>query len=408
MNADDIRYKEKEHIYENSPYKKKENRTTLPNLTKIGNIHLSSRGEALKNTKNNFFKIGIDQDESSSAFQSKDHNILSLTSSHKRMTITGNSTINKFNMSPIVLKGDFTPLIKSKDNFKGFAPFSISEDKFKFNIKSASKSKPGNNGGIPKTNQDSYLCKISGMKKDGFNLFAVMDGHGSHGHFISNSVKILFQDLILKTTNYDLSPSLASILRKIQEKDYALLKNCFQYCETSLAKSKYEVNFSGTTAVMVIQVDDTLICANTGDSRAILCGLDGIKELSIDHKPDSEGEKQRILSSGGRVEKYNENGNFVGPFRVWLKHEDYPGLAMSRSLGDFIAKSAGCSGIPEIIETKITDSSQFLIIASDGVWEFLSNSAVSQIVEPYYKRKDPDGACAKLVEESAKLWKLVS
>lgn len=315
-------------------------------------------------------------------------------------------TSSKLNISPIVSKNDVSPLLRSKDMVKNVDILSLDdEDKLKFNIKVAYKSKAGNNGGQPKTNQDSYLCKLSGLKREGFNLYAVMDGHGSHGHFISNSVKSLFNDYIFKSSNFDLNPSLLSIGKRIHEKEYNLLKQCFQYCETTLAKSKYEVNFSGTTAVMVVQIDDTLICANTGDSRAILCTTEGIKSLSIDHKPDSDGEKERIIANGGRVEKFNDNGEFVGPYRVWLKYEDYPGLAMSRSLGDFVSKSVGCSCIPEILEAKLDNTAQYLIIASDGVWEFLNNAAVCKIVEPYFKKNDPEGACTKLIEESAKMWK---
>lgn len=322
---------------------------------------------------------------------------------------------SKFSLSPFTnpIKGELTlsPLLKPKDIGIGLNPLSLNDEddsKLKFKIRTANKSKAGNNGGQPKTNQDSYLCKISGLKKDGFNLYSVMDGHGSHGHFVSNSVKTLFQDYIFKPSYYDLNPSLSSINKKLHEKDFELFKKCFQYCETSLAKSKYEVNFSGTTAVMVVQVDDTLICANTGDSRAILYGTDGIRELSKDHKPELEGEKERIIANGGRVEKFNDGGEYIGPYRVWLKYEDYPGLAMSRSLGDFVSKSVGCSCVPELIEMKLNNNSQFMIIASDGVWEFLNNQEVCKLIEPFYKKQDPEGACTRVIDESAKMWKQVS
>ncbi len=322
---------------------------------------------------------------------------------------------NKYGFSPSFNKNELSlsPLLKAKDEgIFSLTPMTLDDkqqpDKLKIKIKTANKSKAGNNGGQAKTNQDSSLCKLSGFKKDGFNLFSVMDGHGSHGHFISNSVKTLFQDFILKSSHYENTNQLSSLVKKIRDKEYDLLKRCFQFCETSLAKSKYEVNFSGTTAVLVLQIDDLLICANTGDSRAILCSSDGIKPLSIDHKPENEAEKQRIISNGGRVEKFNDGGEFVGPYRVWLKYEDYPGLAMSRSLADFVSKSVGCSCIPEIIEERIESTSQFMVVASDGVWEFLTNEAVYKIVEPFYKKQDPEGASNKLIDEAAKLWKQVS
>ena len=75
----------------------------------------------------------------------------------------------------------------------------------------------------------------------------------------------------------------------------------------------------------------------------------------------------------------------MGPNRVWLKDAELPGLAMSRSLGDYVAQSVGV--IPEpgkffyflfdffleinVYDIKATD--RFFILASDGVWEFLTN-----------------------------------
>jgi hypothetical protein len=60
--------------------------------------------------------------------------------------------------------------------------------------------------------------------------------------------------------------------------------------------------------------------------------------LSLDHKPSEKDEKKRILEHGGRVDTYHDNeGNPMGPARIWLKNKNIPGLAMSRSLGDVIA-----------------------------------------------------------------------
>lgn len=59
------------------------------------------------------------------------------------------------------------------------------------------------------------------------------------------------------------------------------------------------------------------------------------EQLTRDHKPDDPLEMQVILKAGGRIDSYRDHaGNKVGPERVWLKHEDIPGLAMSRSFGD--------------------------------------------------------------------------
>lgn len=64
-------------------------------------------------------------------------------------------------------------------------------------------------------------------------------------------------------------------------------------------------------------------------------------QISKDHKPNNEQEKTRIEKHGGKVEKYIEKGMKIGPYRVWKKGETYPGLAMSRSIGDLVASKIG-------------------------------------------------------------------
>ena len=71
--------------------------------------------------------------------------------------------------------------------------------------------------------------------------------------------------------------------------------------------------------------------------------------LSRDHKPELTTEKERILSLGGRVDRYENNGTFIGPYRVWCGQEAYPGIAMSRSIGDLIASSVGVICEPGLI-----------------------------------------------------------
>jgi len=66
----------------------------------------------------------------------------------------------------------------------------------------------------------------------------------------------------------------------------------------------------------------------------------------------------------------------MGPERVWLKEIEVPGLAMSRSFGDTVAASVGVIAIPEVTEWTFTKNDQFLIIASDGIWEFMDNQEV--------------------------------
>ena len=110
--------------------------------------------------------------------------------------------------------------------------------------------------------------------------------------------------------------------------------------------------------------------------------------LNRDHKPECKDEAERILKRGGRIDSFRDyynNGEPIGPQRVWLQDQEMPGLAMSRSMGDRVAHSVGVSAEPEVKEFTLGLDDKFMVIASDGVWEFLSNEDVANIVLPYYE-----------------------
>ena len=95
--------------------------------------------------------------------------------------------------------------------------------------------------------------------------------------------------------------------------------------------------------------------------------------ITRDHKPDDSDEASRILASNGRIDSYRDyHGHPLGPLRVWLKEEDIPGLAMTRSFGDATAARVGVNAEPEMSMLDLTKEDKVLILASDGVWEFLS------------------------------------
>ena len=113
-----------------------------------------------------------------------------------------------------------------------------------------------------------------------------------------------------------------------------------------------------------------------------------------------------ILGSNGRIDSYRDQlGNQIGPMRVWLKNEDIPGLAMTRSFGDSMACRVGVNAIPEIKEFVLTPEDKVMVLASDGVWEFLQNQEVANIVYPFFLQKNTEGAAEALVRAAFKRWK---
>ena len=277
-----------------------------------------------------------------------------------------------------------------------------------------SQSIAGKNYGARKTNQDTPVTFVNLNNIKGFNIFGVLDGHGVNGHHVS---KFLSEHLIKQITSnqyINKEKDLDKIYKAIKKSNYEILMNIFLDSDKKLGKQKFDVNFSGTTCVLVIQIGTKLICANVGDSRAILVNdksKDGVLknseifELSHDCKPDLPDEKKRILMMGGTVDQMLDiNGQRGGPQRVWVKNKNYPGLAMSRSLGDFKGKQCGIIPIPEIIEYDLNEKSKYMVICSDGVWEFLSNRKVMEIGNEYYVKNDIIGFTHKLIDVSEDWW----
>ena len=260
--------------------------------------------------------------------------------------------------------------------------------------------------GFTKVNQDSFLVLQNQYNLKDFNIFSVLDGHGVNGHLVSRFVTKYFTSFFKNNKKMNSNKNEDEVFYRLKKNDSDILKRAFRHAERDIEKnSDIDANFSGTTCVMVFQVGEKILCANVGDSRAIMVKENNvIIPLSIDQKPDDPEERKRIEENGGEISQYEEDGEKSGPFRVWKKGEVYPGIAMSRSIGDFIATTLGVVPVPKFIEEKIDKDTKFIVLASDGVWEFLSNEKVAEIVLPYYKKNDPDGACKALIKKSTEWW----
>jgi serine/threonine protein phosphatase PrpC len=274
---------------------------------------------------------------------------------------------------------------------------------------------PGKNElGHKKTNQDTLLIERNVNGVLNFNIFGVLDGHGEEGHFASQFVSRYIFHRIKNHPSIKKQDEPKQIYHKLKENSYKIIANIFLDADVQIQKEKFDVNRSGTTCVIVIQLEEHIICANTGDSRAIMI-YDQNKDdnlvnskvfpLSYDCKPDLPNELKRIKACGGMVEKaYDPEIGETGPYRVWAEGEDYPGLAMSRSIGDMDAKKCGVIPNPQIVEYIIDHYTKYMIVASDGIWEFISNEQVMKFCNKFYLRNDPVGLCQELSKKSISLW----
>lgn len=230
------------------------------------------------------------------------------------------------------------------------------------------------------------------------------DGHGAVGQEISGFLK--------ENLPIDLNKEIRESKKDISHDSIAdIINKIFLNTNDSLSNNEM-INsmLSGSTCVSLIYTPTKVITANVGDSRAIVgkCDLNDkwtYLELTIDHKPNDPEEYKRIIAKEGRIEPMrDDDGSFIGPSRVWLKDKEYPGLAMSRSFGDRVAHSVGVCAIPDIKEYKFKAEDRFFILASDGLYEFVTNQEIVDIVKEFYISDDIVGCCEYLYKLSAKRW----
>lgn len=163
-----------------------------------------------------------------------------------------------------------------------------------------------------------------------------------------------------------------------------------------LARSSMVDSGSGSTAVVVYVIGSWICCANVGDSRALLCRGGEAVQLSLDHKPDRADERERIEAAGG----------FIQGGRINC------GLAISRSFGDLDCKKPPSSdsrrliiATPEIRAEHIRPEDEFLLLASDGLFDIFDNQEVVDFAHAHLSamnpgEQDPNSTAKDIVNEA--------
>ena len=261
--------------------------------------------------------------------------------------------------------------------------------------------------GKEKENQDNYFILNNINGNPNFYYMGVCDGHGIYGkdvsYFLINNLPQKLNKNIINNKIKYLSFESINNLSKI------IVNSFIQTNNELINNPNINTYLSGSTCVSILFTPRRLISINVGDSRCILGKFNGekwyTKNLSRDHKPIEEDEKKRIITNGGRVEQNkDEFGNCRGPLRIWLKDEEIPGLAVSRSFGDELANKIGVICEPEIKEYIFLSEDKFFILASDGLWEYISSEECVNIIKDYYLKNDIEGAINHLYKESSKRW----
>ncbi|OMO61523.1 phosphatase 2C (PP2C)-like protein [Corchorus capsularis] len=217
--------------------------------------------------------------------------------------------------------------------------------------------------------EDFYETRIDGVDGEIVGLFGVFDGHGG-----ARAAEYVKQNLFSNLISH---PKFISDTK-------SAIADAYNHTDSEFLKSENNQNRdAGSTASTAILVGDRLLVANVGDSRAVICRGGNAIAVSRDHKPDQTDERQRIEDAGGFV-------MWAGTWRVGGV------LAVSRAFGDRLLKQYVVAD-PEIQEEKVDSSLEFLILASDGLWDVVTNEEAVAMIKQI---QDPEQAAKRLMQEA--------
>ncbi|KAL0743341.1 hypothetical protein Bca4012_084854 [Brassica carinata] len=239
------------------------------------------------------------------------------------------------------------------------------------------------NRGEKGINQDrATVWEGFGCQED-VTFCGMFDGHGPWGHVITKGVKKLFPASLLCQWQQTLA-SLSSSPECFSP--FGIWK---QACLKTFSAIDLDLKIhpsidsycSGCTALTAVLQGDHLVVANAGDSRAVIATTsdDGIGLVPME-----------------RFYKLGIN-NWVG-----MPNGKSLGLAVSRAFGDYCLKDFGLVSEPEVTYRKITSKDQFLILATDGVWDVMTNDEAVEIVRGVKQRRK---SAKRLVEKAMMLWR---
>ena len=251
-------------------------------------------------------------------------------------------------------------------------------------------------------NQDNFSLTSF---QNGFTLACVADGHGRWGHVASTRA--------VQAIPYFLGSGACFEKEVVDDEQIEdALISAFEKANmdvmATMGRKGKDVRESGSTVVVALWKGSTLWAANLGDSRLMVGSQVGENVLfqTEDHKPDTPEERTRIERLGGEVRTPRYWDNSIGVPRVYFPGQGYPGLAISRTLGDQTAKGIGVIAKPEVNKIILDGSKKpFLLLATDGVWELLDSRLVAAEIARSLMTSSPDQAVRLLQAEAWTAWK---
>lgn len=144
----------------------------------------------------------------------------------------------------------------------------------------------------------------------------------------------------------------------------------------------------------------TILAANIGDSRAVLSRDNKAWDLSRDHKPDDPVERSRIEDLGGKVIWCGDTDEFGQPIEDTGVYRVNGNLALARAIGDR-SERPHVTADPEIISVDVEEGDEFIVIATDGLWDVMESADAVNFVKLSLKEGISKDKIAQVIVQEA-------
>jgi serine/threonine protein phosphatase PrpC len=212
------------------------------------------------------------------------------------------------------------------------------------------------------TMEDAHFAIVNAKDVEGnpVALFGILDGHC--GRKVADLAAQFFPEFLLSHPDLTRNTAVALVDAGIRT-DHRVFQTI-------------QHNDGGSTAIIAVIKPKSIHVGCIGDARSVLCDNGKAIAMSVDHKPTDPSEQQRIMRCGGMVHFGRVGGC----------------LAVSRALGDFEFKFNGqryvhkeyqVSNVADVMSINISDTTHFLILACDGLWDVMTNEEAVSFVNDF-------------------------
>eukprot|EP01016_Furgasonia_blochmanni_P020864 TRINITY_DN2325_c0_g1_i13.p1 TRINITY_DN2325_c0_g1~~TRINITY_DN2325_c0_g1_i13.p1 ORF type:complete len:485 (-),score=114.48 TRINITY_DN2325_c0_g1_i13:128-1582(-) len=229
-------------------------------------------------------------------------------------------------------------------------------------------------------NSADYLIYIDPFTR----LYSVFSGHGPYGTTLPNLVSHMLTKELLEDPIFLINPVIS-----IKEAFKKIPKLLEDYSRRQPKSERLDTRLSGTTASVLIQRDYRIYVGHLGNNRVLVAKMKNKRSLSFVqlntcHTPEVHTEKARIFANGGETRCLKNDKEKEE--RVFVRGRVYPGLEMTRSIGDDVAHLVGVLSDPEVLTYEISEQDIFLFMGTNTIFKHLDAIELVNILSSFSYR----------------------